>query len=106
MSYFLQISLGTVTNTEEAVRWMSYTYLFVRMRKNPLVYGIPHTFREVSPLLPLPVFFHWHKSCDIHHLKIQKLKKFKLWLNNNYSTSNLPSDQSYKIKYKKFFTNN
>ncbi|RUS90749.1 hypothetical protein EGW08_001460, partial [Elysia chlorotica] len=46
-----EISLGTVTNTEEAVRWMSYTYLFVRMRKNPLVYGIPHSFREDDPHL-------------------------------------------------------
>jgi len=30
---------------DEAVRWLSYTYLFVRMRKNPLVYGM--TFDEL-----------------------------------------------------------
>ena len=35
-----EISLGSVTNVEEAVKWLSYTYLFVRMRRNPLVYGI------------------------------------------------------------------
>ncbi|ORY79832.1 antiviral helicase SLH1 [Protomyces lactucae-debilis] len=35
-----EISLGTVTNVTEAVSWLSYTYLFVRMRKNPRVYGI------------------------------------------------------------------
>merc|ERR1719312_2240534 len=35
-----EISLGTVTNVDEAVKWLSYTYLFVRMRRNPLVYGI------------------------------------------------------------------
>ena len=35
-----QISLGTVTNVDEAVKWLSYTYLFVRMRNNPHVYGI------------------------------------------------------------------
>ncbi|GFS12384.1 activating signal cointegrator 1 complex subunit 3-like, partial [Elysia marginata] len=46
-----EISLGTVTNTEEAVRWLSYSYMYVRMRKNPLVYGIPHTFCEDDPHL-------------------------------------------------------
>lgn len=35
-----EISLGTVTKVDEAVSWLSYTYLFVRMRKNPKVYGI------------------------------------------------------------------
>jgi replicative superfamily II helicase len=35
-----QIALGTVANIDEAVEWLSYTFLFVRMRKNPLLYGI------------------------------------------------------------------
>ena len=42
-----QIALGTVTSVEEAVQWLSYTYLYVRMRLNPLAYGIPNSFREV-----------------------------------------------------------
>lgn len=33
----LQVALGTVTNINEAVEWLSYTYLFVRMRLNPQV---------------------------------------------------------------------
>ncbi|CAG8556365.1 3173_t:CDS:10, partial [Acaulospora colombiana] len=37
-----EISLGTVSNVDEGVRWLGYTYLFVRMRKNPLVYGMKH----------------------------------------------------------------
>eukprot|EP00041_Stephanoeca_diplocostata_P037706 m.1438323 g.1438323 ORF g.1438323 m.1438323 type:complete len:1940 (+) comp25090_c1_seq3:91-5910(+) len=37
-----EIALGTVTNVEEGMRWLSYTYLFQRLRKNPLVYGIAH----------------------------------------------------------------
>ncbi|EIE24813.1 Sec63-domain-containing protein [Coccomyxa subellipsoidea C-169] len=36
-----EIVLGTVTNVKEACAWLSYTYLFVRMLKNPLSYGIP-----------------------------------------------------------------
>ena len=31
---------GTVTNVKEAVAWLGYTYLYVRMKKNPLSYGI------------------------------------------------------------------
>jgi len=34
-----EISLGTVANISDAVRWVGYTYLHVRMRKNPFVYG-------------------------------------------------------------------
>ncbi|KAG0709510.1 Sec63-domain-containing protein [Suillus ampliporus] len=34
-----EISLGTVTNADEGVRWLGYTYLYVRMRKNPFLYG-------------------------------------------------------------------
>ncbi|KAL6244363.1 putative steryl acetyl hydrolase mug81 [Rhinocladiella similis] len=35
-----EISLGTVTTVAEAVTWLGYSYLFVRMRKNPAAYGI------------------------------------------------------------------
>lgn len=44
----LQVALGTVTNVDEAVKWLSYTYLYVRMRANPLVYGINHKALQVS----------------------------------------------------------
>ncbi|KAF4553638.1 Sec63 Brl domain-containing protein 1 [Elsinoe fawcettii] len=35
-----EISLGTVTSVPEAVQWMGYSYLFVRMKRNPMAYGI------------------------------------------------------------------
>ncbi|KAH7138864.1 Sec63 Brl domain-containing protein [Dendryphion nanum] len=35
-----EISLGTVTTVQEAVQWLGYSYLFVRMQKSPLSYGI------------------------------------------------------------------
>lgn len=35
-----EISLGTVTSVPEAVQWLGYSYLFVRMQRNPLTYGI------------------------------------------------------------------
>jgi len=50
--YLPQITLGTVNNVEEGVKWLSYTYLYTRMRKNPLAYGINANVFEVgfSPL--------------------------------------------------------
>jgi replicative superfamily II helicase len=35
-----EISLGTVASIRDAVQWLGYTYLFVRMRKNPFIYGL------------------------------------------------------------------
>ncbi|XP_066593278.1 activating signal cointegrator 1 complex subunit 3 isoform X2 [Prorops nasuta] len=35
-----EIALGTISNIDEAIEWLSYTYLFVRMRLNHLAYGI------------------------------------------------------------------
>ncbi|XP_070568490.1 activating signal cointegrator 1 complex subunit 3-like [Ptychodera flava] len=46
-----EISLGTVTNVEEAVKWLQYTYLFVRMRKNPMVYGLSYKAAQEDPAL-------------------------------------------------------
>ncbi|KAK9470510.1 Sec63-domain-containing protein [Dipodascopsis tothii] len=46
-----EISLGTVTNVDEGVQWLGYTYLFVRMRKNALAYGIEWSTLASDPLL-------------------------------------------------------
>ncbi|KAJ2595779.1 activating signal cointegrator 1 complex subunit 3 [Coemansia sp. RSA 1721] len=35
-----EINLGTVTNVDEGVAWLGYTYMYIRMRKNPLAYGL------------------------------------------------------------------
>ena len=35
-----EVVLGTVTNVKEASTWLGYTYLFVCILKNPLVYGM------------------------------------------------------------------
>ena len=35
-----EIALGTVSNIQEAIAWLRYTYLSVRMQRNPLAYGI------------------------------------------------------------------
>ncbi|KAL6884177.1 Sec63 Brl domain-containing protein [Trichoderma longibrachiatum] len=35
-----EIALGTVTSIPEAVQWIGYSYLFVRMQRSPMNYGI------------------------------------------------------------------
>ncbi|CAG8776008.1 1910_t:CDS:1, partial [Acaulospora morrowiae] len=35
-----EIVLGTVRNRDEAVEWLGYSYLFVRMLRNPALYGV------------------------------------------------------------------
>lgn len=37
-----ELVLGTVTNVKEAAGWLTYSYLHVRMSKNPLAYGISY----------------------------------------------------------------
>ncbi|KAI0482462.1 Sec63 Brl domain-containing protein [Xylariaceae sp. FL0804] len=35
-----EVALGTVTSIQDAVQWIGYSYLFVRMKRNPMSYGI------------------------------------------------------------------
>eukprot|EP00976_Prorocentrum_cordatum_P105956 1194361-Prorocentrum_minimum.AAC.2 len=35
-----EIVLGTVQNVKEATTWLGYTYLYVRMLRNPTLYGV------------------------------------------------------------------
>jgi replicative superfamily II helicase len=44
-------STGSVTNLEEAVQWIGYTYLYIRMLKNPSVYGLQTWNPALDPSL-------------------------------------------------------
>lgn len=46
-----EVSLGTVQNLNEAVDWLSYTFLYVRMLKNPASYGIAESTLKDDKLL-------------------------------------------------------
>lgn len=46
-----EVVLGTVTNVKEGVIWLGYTYLFVRMRRNPLAYSIGWEELAMDPQL-------------------------------------------------------
>uniref|UniRef100_A0A8D8Y8W6 U5 small nuclear ribonucleoprotein 200 kDa helicase n=1 Tax=Cacopsylla melanoneura TaxID=428564 RepID=A0A8D8Y8W6_9HEMI len=44
-----EVALGTIANIDEAVRWLSYSYLHVRMRINPREYGISYDEVATDP---------------------------------------------------------
>ncbi|TVY15045.1 putative helicase [Lachnellula arida] len=46
-----EVALGTVTSVPEAVQWLGYSYLFVRMQRNPLTYGIDWAEQRDDPTL-------------------------------------------------------
>ncbi|CAH9088182.1 unnamed protein product [Cuscuta europaea] len=48
-----EVVLGTVTNIKEACTWLGYTYLFIRMKRNPLAYGIGWEEVVADPSLSL-----------------------------------------------------
>jgi len=66
-----EVVLGTVTSVSEAVEWMSYTYLHVRMKKNPLFYGLGYDDLDNDPGLHM-------KRRQLVHLCAQQLDKAKM----------------------------
>ncbi|KAI0136029.1 Sec63-domain-containing protein [Hypoxylon sp. NC0597] len=46
-----EIALGTVTSIPEAVQWIGYSYLFVRMQRSPMTYGIEWAEIRDDPML-------------------------------------------------------
>eukprot|EP00898_Chlorokybus_atmophyticus_P007000 jgi/Chlat1/7300/Chrsp58S06941 len=46
-----EVVLGTVLNAREAVTWLGYTYLYIRMLRNPTLYGVSHDELASDPML-------------------------------------------------------
>lgn len=45
-----EIALGTVASIRDGVQWLGYTYLWVRMRKNPFQYGKQRSYVDLISL--------------------------------------------------------
>lgn len=63
-----EIVLGTIRNRDEAVAWLGYTYLYVRMLRSPALYSVPADFSEDDPFLE-------QKRADIVHSAAVLLEK-------------------------------
>lgn len=48
-----EIVLGTIQNIKDAVRWIGYTYLYIRMLRQPTLYGISFDKIKEDPMLEL-----------------------------------------------------
>lgn len=59
------IGLGTIQSVKEAVTWLGYTYLYIRMLRSPALYTITQEKLEVDPLLES------HRADIIHTAAIQ-----------------------------------
>ncbi|XP_078037665.1 activating signal cointegrator 1 complex subunit obelus [Augochlora pura] len=76
-----EIALGTISNVEEAINWLSFTYLFVRMKLNPLVYAITYKVTLEDPNLE-------RKREELIHIAAQLLDKAKM-IRYNVATGDL-----------------
>uniref|UniRef100_A0A7S0GP72 RNA helicase n=1 Tax=Micromonas pusilla TaxID=38833 RepID=A0A7S0GP72_MICPS len=63
-----EVVLGTVTSAREAVSWLGYTYLYVRMLRNPNLYGVGVDALEEDPALE-------KRRADLVHTAAARLDK-------------------------------
>ena len=66
-----EVVLGTIRNRDDAVQWLGYTYLYVRMLRNPGLYGISQEELEEDPFLE-------QKRIDLIHSAAITLDKCNL----------------------------
>lgn len=66
-----EIVLGSVGNVKEAVDWLGYTYLYVRMLRRPTLYGVSHEELEQDPTLE-------QRRIDLIHTAASLLDKHQL----------------------------
>ncbi|MFH4977102.1 hypothetical protein AB6A40_003811 [Gnathostoma spinigerum] len=66
-----EVVLGTINNVSDAMNWLGYTYLYVRMIKSPNLYGITHDQLKLDPLLE-------QRRADLIHTASVQLDKGNL----------------------------
>lgn len=66
-----ELVLGTIRNAKEAVQWLGYTYLYIRMLRAPTLYGISHDELRADPLLE-------QRRKDLIHTAAMQLHKANL----------------------------
>lgn len=66
-----EVVLGTVQNVKEAVEWLSYTYLYVRMLRRPTLYGVSAEELVEDPTLE-------QRRIDLIHTAATTLDKHNL----------------------------
>ncbi|KAJ7905636.1 putative RNA helicase [Mycena olivaceomarginata] len=93
-----EIVLGTIRNRDEAVQWLGYTYLYVRMLKSPGLYGVGVDYQEDDLGLI-------QKRADIAHSAAVLLEKCQL-LKYERSTGRFQSTELGRIASHYYVTYN
>ncbi|XGW08745.1 hypothetical protein V3C99_011228 [Haemonchus contortus] len=66
-----EVVLGTISSVSDAMSWLGYTYLYIRMLKSPVLYGIPLDQAKADPLLE-------QRRADLIHTACLQLDKGNL----------------------------
>ncbi|KAJ7285982.1 putative RNA helicase [Mycena rebaudengoi] len=93
-----EIVLGTIRNRDEAVQWLGYTYLYVRMLKSPGLYGVGVDYQDDDIGLI-------QKRADIVHSAAVLLEKCQL-LKYERSTGRFQSTELGRIASHYYVTYN
>ncbi|KAF8631115.1 hypothetical protein AX17_005160 [Amanita inopinata Kibby_2008] len=92
-----EIVLGTIRNRDEAVQWLGYTYLYVRMLKLPSLYSVGVDYQDDAGLI--------QKRADIVHTAAVMLEKCQL-LKYERSTGRFQSTELGRIASHYYVTYN
>ena len=85
----LEIVLGTVENIDEAAEWLSYTYLYIRMIKEPQLYGVSNKSFLVDKYL-------LQQRLDLIHSAATQLDKYHL-IDYNRKTVHFESTEHGRV---------
>lgn len=66
-----EIVLGTIGSAKDAVEWLKYTYLYIRMVNNPTLYGCSSDQRKSDPKME-------QRCADLIHTAALQLDKNNL----------------------------
>ncbi|KAI8793415.1 U5 small nuclear ribonucleoprotein 200 kDa helicase [Biomphalaria glabrata] len=92
-----EVVLGSIHNIKEAVDWLGYTYLYIRMLRNPTLYGVSHDLLKEDPLLQ-------QRRKDLVHTAACMLDKNGL-LKYDRKTGNLQMTELGRIASHYYITN-
>lgn len=93
-----EVVLGTVTNVKEAASWLGYTYLYVRMLRNPALYSVPIDAVDTDPLL-------LERRMDLIHSAAVQLERHGL-VKYDRRTGNLQATDLGRIASHYYVTHN
>jgi pre-mRNA-splicing helicase BRR2 len=60
-----EISLGNVRTVADGVEWLQQTYFYVRMKKNPVLYGAPNPPKKSDPQYKAFLASLIHTACEV-----------------------------------------